>query len=143
MKSICSLSNILSACCVALLMLLLQGNAWAQAKPEVISVPEAYERASKGVLLFDIREPQEWKGGVAANDKGEQLAKLLPMSQLKTRVSEIPNDPTQAVMLICRTQNRSGSVADQLVKLGYTNITYVNGGMKEWAERKLPTVVPQ
>jgi rhodanese-related sulfurtransferase len=113
-------------------------------KPEVISVPVAYERASKGgVLLFDIREPQEWKGGVAANDKGEQLAKLLPMSALKTRLGEIPNDPNQPVILICRTQNRSGAVAEQLSKLGYTNITYVNGGMKEWGERKLPTVVPQ
>lgn len=145
MNSITIFKSLLAA---LVLTLLASTGAFAQQaasavnRPAVISVPEAYERAQQqGVLMFDIREPQEHRAGVAANDKGEQLAKLLPMSELKTRVNEIPRD--QPVLLICRTQNRSGATAEQLLKLGYTNITYVNGGMKEWQERKLPTVLPK
>jgi rhodanese-related sulfurtransferase len=109
----------------------------------VLSVPEAYERAQQsGVILVDVREPQEWTGGVASNAKGEVLAKLLPMSKLNERVQEIPNDPNQAILLICRTQNRSAEVAKQLIAKGYTNVSYVNGGMKEWGERQLPTAAP-
>lgn len=112
-------------------------------KAAVLSVPEAYERAQQsGVILVDVREPQEWTGGVASNAKGEVLAKLLPMSKLGERVQEIPNDPNQAIILICRTQNRSAEVAKQLIAKGYTNVSYVNGGMKEWGERRLPTVAP-
>lgn len=109
----------------------------------VLSVPEAYERAQQsGVILVDVREPQEWTGGVASNAKGEVLAKLLPMSKLAERMQEIPNDPNQAIVLICRTQNRSAEVAKQLIAKGYTNVSYVNGGMKEWSERQLPTAAP-
>jgi rhodanese-related sulfurtransferase len=112
-------------------------------KAAVLSVPEAYERAQQsGVTLVDVREPQEWTGGVASNAKGEVLAKLLPMSKLSERVQEIPNDPNQAIILICRTQNRSAEVAKQLIAKGYTNVSYVNGGMKEWGERQLPTAAP-
>jgi rhodanese-related sulfurtransferase len=108
-----------------------------------ISITEAYERAQQGgVIMFDVREPQEWTSGVAADEKGEKLVKLLPMSQIAKRMSEIPKDPTQPVLLICRTQNRSAAVAQTLARNGYTNITYVNGGMKEWYERKLPTSKP-
>ncbi len=120
-----------------------QETATAAQKIPSITVPEAYERAQQGgVIMFDVREPQEWTSGVAADDKGEKLVKLLPMSQLNTRMSEIPKDPAQPVILICRTQNRSAAVAQTLAKNGYTNITYVNGGMKEWYERKLPTSKP-
>jgi rhodanese-related sulfurtransferase len=108
-----------------------------------LSVPEAYARAQQsGVILVDVREPQEWTGGVASNAKGEVLAKLLPMSKLNERMQEIPNDPNQAILLICRTQNRSAEVAKQLIAKGYTNVSYVNGGMKEWGERQLPTAAP-
>jgi rhodanese-related sulfurtransferase len=112
-------------------------------KAAVLSVPEAYERAQQsGVILVDVREPQEWTGGVASNAKGKVLAKLLPMSKLSERVQEILNDPNQAIILICRTQNRSAEVAKQLIAKGYTNVSYVNGGMKEWGERQLPTAAP-
>ncbi len=105
-----------------------------------LSVPEAYARAQQsGVILVDVREPQEWASGVASNAKGEVLARLLPMSQLQSRAQEIPNDPNQPIILICRTQNRSAEVAKQLIAKGYTNVSYVNGGMKEWGERQLPT----
>jgi rhodanese-related sulfurtransferase len=100
-----------------------------------ISVDQMREiMAKQEAVVFDIREPQEHATGVAEG------MKLLPMSQLRTRYTEIPKD--QPVLLICNTQNRSRGVTTELQRIGYTNVRFVNGGMKEWADRKLPLVKP-
>jgi rhodanese-related sulfurtransferase len=88
------------------------------------------------VTLFDVREPDEHATGVADG------AKLLPMSQLQKRVSEIPNDPTQPVLIICNTQNRSSKVAGALKEAGWSNVRYVQGGMSTWAKNGWPMVKP-
>ena len=87
-------------------------------------------------IVFDIREPQEHATGVAPG------MKLLPMRQLANRISEIPKDPKQPVLLICNTQNRSGATLKFLREKGYTNVRYVHGGMSEWARRAWPLVRP-
>ena len=94
------------------------------------------ELAAGRVRLFDLREPQEHATGVA------QGATLLPMSQLGARLGEIPGDPSQPVLLICQTQNRSGKVAAALRERGYTNVRYVHGGMGGWAGKGWPMVAP-
>jgi rhodanese-related sulfurtransferase len=69
-------------------------------------------------------------------------ARLLPMSQLKTRVGEIPSGANQPVLLICNTQNRSSATWKALREQGYTNVRFVQGGMSEWNKRGWPTVKP-
>lgn len=86
--------------------------------------------------LFDLREPQEHATGVARG------AHLLPMSQLKARLGEIPRDPGQPVLLICQTQNRSSKVMTALREQGYTNVRYVHGGMAGWAGKGWPLMLP-
>jgi len=49
----------------------------------------------------------------------------------------------QPVLLICNTQNRSRAVTEALKEQGFTNIRYVNGGMRELAKRGWPMVKPQ
>jgi rhodanese-related sulfurtransferase len=88
-------------------------------------------------VVFDIREPDEHATGVAAGTR------LLPMSQLRQRIAEIPNDATQPVLLICNTQNRSSRTLKALRGLGgYANVRFVEGGMSEWARRGWPMVKP-
>ncbi|MEY4507398.1 MAG: hypothetical protein RL297_1976 [Pseudomonadota bacterium] len=91
---------------------------------------------SNQAVVFDIREPDEHATGVAAG------ARLLPMSTLNQRVQEIPKDPQQPVLLICNTQNRSGTVIKALREAGWANVRYVQGGMSEWARRGWPMVAP-
>jgi rhodanese-related sulfurtransferase len=88
------------------------------------------------VVLIDIREPNEHATGVARG------ARLLPMSQLGQRLSEISTDPKQPVLLICNTQNRSSRTLKALRERGYGNVRYVEGGMSEWARRGWPLVKP-
>lgn len=95
------------------------------------------ELASGRSVVFDIREPGEHATGVAAG------ARLLPMSQLRQRLAEIPTNPAQPVLLICNTQNRSSRTLKALRDLGgYGNVRFVEGGMSEWARRGWPLVKP-
>jgi rhodanese-related sulfurtransferase len=94
------------------------------------------EHESGRAILIDIREPDEHATGVAAG------ARLLPMSQLSRRLSEIPVDPDQSVLLICRTQNRSGATLRALRERGYGHVRFVDGGMSEWGRRGWPLVKP-
>ena len=88
------------------------------------------------VVLIDIREPNEHATGVARG------ARLLPMSQIGQRLSEISTDPKQPVLLICNTQNRSSRTLKALRERGYGHVRYVEGGMSEWARRGWPMVKP-
>ena len=94
------------------------------------------ELESGRVVLIDIREPAEHATGVAAG------ARLLPMSQLRARLAEIPVNPGQPVLLICNTQNRTRATLKALREIGYGHVRYVHGGMSGWAQRGWPMVKP-
>ena len=94
------------------------------------------EHEAGRAILIDIREPAEHATGVAAG------ARLLPMSQLRTRLAEIPTDPGRPVLLICNTQNRTRATLKALREQGYGHVRYVHGGMSGWAQRGWPMVAP-
>ena len=109
----------------------------ARADSRSVSLEEARAESEAGrVILIDIREPREHAAtGVAAG------ARLLPMQQLKTRLAEIPKDPSKPVLLICNTQNRSSYTLNALRQMGgYEHVRFVEGGMSEWVRRGWPTV---
>ena len=87
-------------------------------------------------LLVDIRESDEHATGVAAG------ALLLPMSQLRQRINELPADASRPVLLICHTQSRSSATLKALRQRGYGHVRYVHGGMRDWARRGWPMVRP-
>ena len=91
---------------------------------------------TSSTMVIDIREPHEHATGVAKD------AKLIPMSQLGTRLAELPKPGEEAFMVICRTQQRSVSVVAQLQSMGYTNARFVDGGMSLWAQQAWPMVQP-
>ena len=95
---------------------------------------DALENAS--TIVIDIREPYEHANGVASG------AILIPMSQLGGRLAELPEPGGKAFWLICNTQMRSANIVSQLQNMGYTNASYVNGGMSLWARQAWPMVKP-
>ena len=107
------------------------------ASSDVVSLEEARAAHEAGrAVLIDIRERDEHATGVA---KG---ARLLPMSQLRQRVAEIPTDPAMPVLLICHTQSRSSATLKALRQSGYAHVRYVHGGMSGWMRRGWPVVAP-
>ena len=106
----------------ALALALIGGSLTAAASPktDVVSLDFARAELQAGrAIVIDIREPDEHATGVAAG------ARLLPMRQIAARLAEIPTDPLLPVLLICRTQNRSGATLKTLRANGYGHVCYV------------------
>jgi rhodanese-related sulfurtransferase len=115
----------------------MSATSQAQANTESVSLETARAEAGAGrAVLIDIREPDETARGVAAG------AVLLPTSQLKARLAEIPVDPGKPVFLVCNSQNRSRATLKALRERGYGHVRYVEGGMSEWVRRGWPLVTP-
>jgi rhodanese-related sulfurtransferase len=123
--------------CMAGMVWALATSSLAQSTASMVSLEVARQALDTSTAwVIDIREPSEHATGVA---KG---AKLIPMSQLNQRISEIPKANSQPVLLICNTQNRSSKVVEQLRGAGYGHVSYVNQGMSQWAARGWPMVKP-
>lgn len=102
-----------------------------------VSLEDARDALQKSsMVVVDIREPSEHATGVA---KG---ALLIPMRQVGQRLAELPAPGKEPFLVICNTQNRSSRMVDQLRAAGYTNASFVNGGMSQWAARGWPMVKP-
>lgn len=74
-------------------------------------------------VLVDVRETHEWTAGHAPG------AVHLPMSELESRYTELPEDAT--LLVICHSGQRSLRVTDALERAGYAAVN-VEGGMLAW-----------
>ena len=90
-----------------------------------ISVAEANERWDAGALLLDVREDDEWDAGHIPG------ATHIPLSELGSRVGELPVD--QTILVICRSGNRSEQGRDILLNAGLV-ATSVEGGVNAWRD---------
>lgn len=100
--------------------------------PDEVSVTRAAELRDSGVMMLDVREPEEW------NQAHIPGAVLIPLGELQSRLSEVPAN--QPVVVYCRTGHRSASGRDILKAAGYTNVTSMAGGITAWISQGLPTV---
>ena len=101
------------------------------ALPTEISVAEASQMKTDGAFVLDVRQPDEW---TAVHMPG---ANLIPLDQLASRLSEVPQDVP--IVVVCRSGNRSAQGRDLLLQAGFTQVTSMAGGMNDWAANGLPT----
>ena len=94
-----------------------------------IDVDELARLKEAGIVLVDVREPDEF----------EQVhvpgAQLIPMADVPERIEEIADD--ERVYVICATGNRSARAVDYLNRQGYDTVN-VAGGTKAWLEAGHP-----
>jgi rhodanese-related sulfurtransferase len=97
-----------------------------------LPVTEAHRLWVAGELaILDCREEDEYAATRIAG------VPLLPMSELPSRVDEIPADRPLAVL--CRSGARSARVADYLTSMGeHGDVANVEGGIIAWASAGLP-----
>ncbi len=106
---------------------------------------QLHQMLNQGIPIYDVRRPEEWrKTGII---EGSNLLTFVDKSgRLKPEflprfTTEI--DKNQPVILICRTGNRTDTLARYLVeKLGYTQVYNVRDGITRWIAEKLPVVRP-
>jgi rhodanese-related sulfurtransferase len=72
-------------------------------------------------VIIDVREPFEWAMGTLP---GSVLIKL---GSLPDKLDELDYD--RAVLLVCRSGNRSGVAAEYLVRRGFAVVANLTGGL--------------
>jgi rhodanese-related sulfurtransferase len=82
-----------------------------------------------GAAVIDVREPVEYLDGHVPG------ARLVPMSQLASRLHEVTTDET--VYVVCASGNRSGAMTRLLRHHGVDAVN-VRGGTKGWVRSGRP-----
>jgi rhodanese-related sulfurtransferase len=94
-----------------------------------IDVEELARLRETGVVLVDVREPDEYESFRVPG------AQLIPLAEVPERIEEIPDD--EPVYVICATGARSARAVEYLNRQGYDTLN-VAGGSKAWLEAGHP-----
>lgn len=92
--------------------------------------------AKEKFLLIDVREESEFAAGHIPG--AVHLSKGVMERDIETRV---PDTKTE-IVLYCGGGFRSALAADNLQKMGYTNVVSMDGGFRVWKEAGLPITKP-
>lgn len=94
------------------------------------TVNDIHDRLKRGeqLLLFDVREESEYAAGHLPN------AKWLGKGIIERDIESVVPDPTTEIVLYCGGGFRSALAADNLQKMGYTNIISMDGGFRGWKD---------
>jgi rhodanese-related sulfurtransferase len=82
--------------------------------------------------LIDVREEGEWAKGHLPG--AVHLGKGIIERDVEQRYPET----TTELVLYCGGGYRSALAADNLQRMGYTNVISMDGGFREWREKGLP-----
>lgn len=83
-------------------------------------------------LLVDVREESEWAKGHLPG--AVHLGKGIIERDIEQRVP----DTASELVLYCGGGFRSALAADNLQKMGYTNVISMDGGISNWREKGYP-----
>ncbi len=103
-------------------------------KIKEISPTAAHAMIKKGVLLVDVRQPQE----VAKKSFDLPEVLLLPLNRLEERFREIPAD--RQAIIACNSGNRSLIAARFLADHGYRKVINMQYGITRWEKDGLPVI---
>ncbi|OJX40352.1 MAG: hypothetical protein BGO78_14820 [Chloroflexi bacterium 44-23] len=85
---------------------------------------------TKDVILVNVHIPFE--GNLPDTDLS------IPYDIISEKTDLLPDDKSADIVLYCRSGNMSTTASKELVKLGYTNILNLDGGMAAWEQLGLP-----
>lgn len=108
----------------------------ARSRVKETTVDEIKRRLDRGdkFMLIDVREESEF-----AKDHlpgAVHLGKGVIERDIEARVP----DPKKELVLYCGGGFRSALAADNLQKMGYTNVMSMDGGIRGWREKNYPLV---
>jgi rhodanese-related sulfurtransferase len=106
----------------------------AKSRVKETTVDEVKQKLDHGdkVLLVDVREESEF-----AKDHlpgAIHLGKGVIERDIEARVTDVKTP----MILYCGGGFRSAMAADNLQKMGYTNVISMDGGVRQWREKNYP-----
>lgn len=87
---------------------------------------------NKDFLLINVHIPYE--GEIYKTDL------LIPYNEIEQNLYKLPSDKETKIVLYCKTDRMSVIAARALVKIGYTNVWNLKGGMIGWRQAGYPLV---
>jgi rhodanese-related sulfurtransferase len=98
------------------------------------NVAEVKQKLDKGekFLLVDVREESEYAKDHLPH--AIHLGKGIIERDIEARVPDLNSE----IVLYCGGGFRSALAADNLQKMGYTNVISMDGGIRDWREKGLP-----
>ena len=111
----------------------------ARSRVREINAGEVKRRLDAGekFRLIDVREDHEWNQGHAAG------AEHLGRGIIERDIEKTAPDKDAEIVLYCGGGFRSALAADNLQKMGYTNVLSMAGGWTAWKEADAPTDFPE
>ncbi len=100
-----------------------------------ISADEVREKleAAEDFELIDTRETHEFEKGRLSK------AKHLSKGVIERDIEKEVDDPDKEIILYCGGGYRSALAADNLKKMGYSNVKSMAGGWREWEKSGFKT----
>jgi rhodanese-related sulfurtransferase len=108
----------------------------AKKKIKESNVADVKRRADAGerFVLVDVREDNEWANGHIPG------AIHLGKGIIERDIEQVVPEANAKLILYCGGGFRSALVADNLQKMGYSNVESMDGGWRGWVSAGLPTV---
>jgi molybdopterin/thiamine biosynthesis adenylyltransferase/rhodanese-related sulfurtransferase len=111
----------------------------SQAKASIteIDTNEAQRRITAGgVVVLDVREPDEFEQGALAD------VLHIPRGHLEAQIEGRITDKSMPVVVYCAGGVRSAFAAKTLAELGYTDVVSMDGGFGRWKDEGKPWKTP-
>ncbi|MCI0335874.1 MAG: rhodanese-like domain-containing protein [Planctomycetes bacterium] len=108
-----------------------QLTADAKSRVREVTPAQANEEQAQGAVLIDVREREEFVQGHA------KRAIHLSKGVVELRIEEAIPDIATPIICYCGGGSRSALAADNLQKMGYTNVASMAGGLKAWRNEGL------
>ena len=105
----------------------------AKSRVREVDVDEARRKVESGkAQLIDVREESEWEAGHARG--AQHLGKGVIERDIEERIP----DKNAELILYCGGGFRSALSADNIQKMGYTNVSSLAGGWRAWQAANAP-----
>src|SRR6476659_877529 len=107
----------------------------AKTRVKEVKVAETRDRLNQNpdAKLIDVREDKEWDSAHAAG-----AIHLGNVKVERNTETTVPDKSTELI-LYCGGGYRSALAGDNIQKMGYKNVISMDGGWRQWNERKYPT----
>ena len=98
----------------------------------VDEVKRRLDRGDRAFALVDVREESEWNAGHIPG--ATHLGKGVIERDIEQKIPE----PDREIILYCGGGFRSALAAENLERMGYTNVVSMDGGWRGWKEAGYP-----
>ena len=107
-------------------------DARARIRETTVAEVKAKLDAGADFIFIDVREDHEWQADHASG------ARHLGRGIIERDIEKNAPDKDAEIVLYCGGGFRSALAADNLQKMGYTNVHSMAGGIKAWREANYP-----